>query len=473
MSTNDAQRPQLSLGDPPPGLKRPSSGVSRGWLAALLLLQVVTVGGLAAVLLRRPGGTGTAAGAGAAPADPAFLKAVATALEDKSLDAEAAAAWEQYLAACPDASDRAEVWYRVGKLHLQAEQYDRAAAALVRCEQSAGDDAPLRAKVGPLLVTCLRRSGRYGEVDRELSRRVEAGAGDVKHGPVLASLAGESLTQADLDRMLERQVDEMLALQGQAGNEAARQQLLQEAARPELRRQVLLQWLRTELFTRRARELGLDKDEEFRAQRQSLEERLLASRFETRELGKIEPTDVDLESFLKAQEERYRQPESLQVVLEPLQPDEKPQALLEKIKSAEDFKKFVAERHPGDAGAAATAPQTLVRGSPHPQLGNADALFALEAGRWTTEPIVHNEKRYLVLVDSKQPARVPALDEIRPQVQADYVARKRQELSQKLLDDLMLRYQVKITEDRPAETPAADGGAGAAAKTPASKGKSP
>jgi hypothetical protein len=109
-------------------------------------------------------------------------------------------------------------------LFLQAEQFDRAAAALLRCEQAAEDDPALRKKVGPELVTCLRRLGLYGEVGRELSRRVEAGAEDVQQGKVLATLGGEPLTEADLDRLIERRVDQMLAMQGATGVEALRQQ---------------------------------------------------------------------------------------------------------------------------------------------------------------------------------------------------------------------------------------------------------
>ena len=338
---------------------------------------------------------------------------------------------------------------------MQAEQFDRAAAALLRCEQAAGDDAELRRKVGPEIVNCLRRLGLYGEVGRELSRRVEAGAEDVKKGKVLATLAGEPLTEADLDRLIERRVDQMLAMQGAAGNEAVRQQLLGEFARPETRRQLFEELLQTELFTRRARELGLDKEQEYVAARQALEDNLLAARFQTRELAKIQPTDVDLEALYKSRETEYREPEQLTAWIEELKADDKPQAILEGIKSADDFRQW-QKKHRGDVppdGPAAT-PETLVRGRPHPRLGNTDALFGLEAGQWTKEPVVNEQRQYLVLVEGKSPARTPPLEEIRDRVRADYVARKREEMARRLSDELMERYKVKI-EPRD-ETPAAE-----------------
>ena len=48
-------------------------------------------------------------------------------LEDKSLDVQAAEAWERYLDAEPDTRDRPEILYRIGKLYMQAEKFDLAA----------------------------------------------------------------------------------------------------------------------------------------------------------------------------------------------------------------------------------------------------------------------------------------------------------------------------------------------------------
>lgn len=442
--SSDLNRPNLSLGDPPGRLRRAASGVSRGWLIALLLLQLAILGVLALMFLRR-GEHVSATIAGAVTQSGAEQRAVALELENRSLYAQAAEAWQDYLRGAPQAQDRAEVWFRTGRLFMQAEQFDRAAAALLRCEQAAGSDAQLRRKVGPEVVNCLRRLGLYGEVGRELSRRVEARAGDLKQGKVLATLAGEPLTEADLDRLIERRVDQMLAMQGAAGNESVRQQLLGQSARAETRRQVFEELLQTELFTRRARELGLDKEQEYVAARQALEDNLLAARFQTRELAKIQPTDVDLEALYKSRETDYREPEQLTAWIEELKADDKPQAILEGVKSADDFRQW-QKKHRGDVppDGPAAQPDTLVRGRPHPRLGNTDAVFNLESGQWTKAPVANERRQYLVLVEGKSPARTPPLEEIRDRVRADYVARKREEMSRRLAEELMERYKVKI-----------------------------
>jgi hypothetical protein len=192
---SEENKPQLSLGTPPGKLKKQAAG-GTGKLAWVLIgLQVLTIGFLALLLLQKKDDVTS----GVAATSGEDHRAVAIQLEDKSLAGESARAWEKYLDQTPDAEDRAEVLYRVGKLYLQAEEYGPAAAAFVRCEQAAGEDEELKRKVGTQFVTCLRRLGLYGEVGRELSRRVEAGADDVGQGRVLATLAGETLTD-DLER---------------------------------------------------------------------------------------------------------------------------------------------------------------------------------------------------------------------------------------------------------------------------------
>ena len=153
---------------------------------------------------------------GEAAADPDRLediRATAISLEDRSLDREAAAAWQEYLRLSPAADDRSKVLYRVGGLLMDAEDFSSAIVALVEAEQLAAGDEDMKSKIGSKIVECLRRLGRYGEVGRELSRQVEVGGDETAQGTVLATFAGETFTEADLDRMIARTVARILAMQ--------------------------------------------------------------------------------------------------------------------------------------------------------------------------------------------------------------------------------------------------------------------
>lgn len=465
---NDERKPNLALDAPPGKLQRRAETGTRGWfpqftLFLLVILQLIITAGVAQLLLRdsyeRKQGSGS-------KTSGSELRDLAIELENKSLDDQAARSWENYLDTTPDAPDKPEILYRIGKLYMQAEKFDQAAAAFVRCEQ-VGDENELKSKIGQNLVTCLRRLGLYGEVGRELSRRVEIGGSDVKKGNVLATLAGEELMEADLDRMIERRVDQMLSLQGGQGNDM-RETLLRQFSAPEMRQRLFQELLQTELFTRRARELHLDRKDDFLRARQSLEDNLLASRFQALELAKIEPTDVDIEAYYKFEQDRYREPDAMQAVVLSLSKDEDPMTLLQDVKSAEDFKQLVNQRQSEEDEDAdvnsAVEPQRIVRGQNHFDLGKTDTLFELNAGQWTTEPHVNGDRQFLVLVDSQIPAHTPPLSEIRPRVENDYISRKRQELSQKMFEELIGRYDVKIlsmtgqpadqhtaTEDKPSD----------------------
>ena len=440
----EPDRPNLSLGQPPGSLKARTGPIPGCWLSALVALQAAILVCLV-VLLLRPTAPATSARAPQAAAGPDDLRAAALEMEERGLDLQAARAWQRYLEATPDASDRAEVFYKIGGLFFEAEEYAEAAAALVRSEMAAEGNEDLKRKIGPKLIQCLRRMGRYGEVGRELSRQVEAGGRQTGKGKVLATLAGEELTEADLDRMIERRVDRILAVQGVPGSEAARQAVLRQFNSPQARRQILQELLQAELFCRRARELDLDRQEDFLQARRQLEEDLLASRFLARELQKIRPTEVDLQSYYKANADRYQEPESAEVRLIDLADEEDPAALSAKIESADDFRKLARERGSPEApGEEAPPPRVVVRGRFDPLLGDVEPLFALSPGEWTKEPHASGDRAYLVLVEKKTPARTPQLEEVRPRVEADYARIKQQELTEELFRDLLTRYQVRI-----------------------------
>jgi len=283
-------QPDLQLGSPPPGLVR-RTGTSPGF-RVLVCVQLVTLLAVGLLFIQtRQMTSGTAA----VPVQAQNLRETALALEDRGLSAAAAATWQEFLRLSSDAGDRPEILYRIGRLLMEAEDFRGAVAALVEAEQQVAEADSLNGKIGPQIVECLRRLGRYGEVGRELSRQVEVGSSDPAETPVLATFAGESLTAADVDRMIENHVDRVLAMQPEGGFPAGREQLLKQYQSADMRERMLQEIIQRELFSRRARELKIDQEESFRQTREFLQTELLASRFLARELATIQPSDVDVE----------------------------------------------------------------------------------------------------------------------------------------------------------------------------------
>ena len=430
-----SDKPNLQLGDPPPGLARRQSGARGIWL--LGLLQVLTLVAAGMLLNRR---ALPEAGAESDKGRLDEVRATAIALEDRSLAAESVSAWKEYLRLSPGAEDRAEVLYRVGRLLMETEDFSGAVTALVECEQLATGDENLRSKVGPKIVECLRRLGRYGEVGRELSRQVEVGGSETGQGKLLATFAGESFTAADLDRLVEKTVDRLLAMQPEGQFQIGREQLLAQYQSGEARQRLLQQTIQRELFSRRARELKIDREDAFTETREFVETELLAGQFLARELAKIQATDVDLESFYAAHKNDYRQPETASVIVLPLKEDQTADDVLTGLKSADAFRKLADDAN----GEAELAPIRIVKGEPHFRLGDTAALFALAAGEWTKTPITAANEKLLVLIGSKTAASTPPLTQVRLRVAADYRRRKQQELTEQLGAELMSRYDVRI-----------------------------
>ena len=453
----EQQRPNLALGEPPERLQGKASSGSRRLLLAILITQVLVLLVLAMVVKKMAPLKDVAAANSSAAAER--WKAVAVELEERGLDDQAAAAWTDYLDANPDSDEYADILYRVGKLQMQAEQFDRAAAAFVRAQLATEEDEELHDKIGLKLVESLRRSGRYGEVGRELARQVRVDGKAPGRGNVLATMAGDEISDADLDQMIERRVDRMLAMQGGPADASAREAILRQLSSPQTRQQLLQEMLQTELSCRRARELKLDREAEYLQARDQMIDTLLANHFLARQLKDVRPTAVDLEAHYTANRKQYQQPESIDVVSIKLEPDEDPAKLAGQINSADDFRKLAGQRpQGGDTEAAGDKPpasRRVVRGGADPLLGDTQALFELAQDQWTKEPHTGaGDEKYLVLVQRKTAARIPPLGEIEPQVRAEYSARKQRELTEQLFRDLMTRYDVRLVEPaRPDDQP--------------------
>lgn len=380
------------------------------------------------------------------PADDLLeLKVAAQALEDRGLDASAAAAWQRYLDAAPEDPERAEILYHAGELHMRAEQYEPAAADFVRAEQAAGENKELAAKIEPRLIECLGGMGRFGEVGRELSRRRQSGAKKSDDRQVVATIGTVEITDSQLDRMVEEHVDQMLAAKGLSGDRLRRQMALRQASSPNVRARILHDLVEKEIFLRRARELKLDRDKDFLAAREQATQALLLQKLQAHELKLAAPTDAAMEAFYKEHQADYRQPDKLDVLGIRVADGKAAAALLEKIKSADDFRKLAQEiRQSGSPNGQVTFVRSLFRGQPDPVLGETDALFAMSEGQWTKEPITRGSNTLLVLVETKTAARTPSFAEVKQYVQDRYIQQKKSQALEKLFRELAARYDVDV-----------------------------
>ncbi len=375
-------------------------------------------------------------------------KEVAAVLKDRGFPAIAADALENYLAETPAAPDRAETLFSIGGLRFDAEQYDSAAKAFLLARLEGANQEEMAQKAEAALNVCRRLHGAEGELDLLLAQRQMQGARP-PDSPVVAVVGNRQITEADLDVLVDQQVDRALAAQGALEDMARRRAEEARYADPRARAQLLRDFIRTELFRRQARNLNLDQDPGYLLARKQQADALLLRRFLQERASLPPPTDEDLKEYFEENKERYRRPDSLVLIAIRVPDQAAAEAVLAKVKSADDFRKEAERIREADGPAQATATQVF-RGRRDQVLGDTEALFSMKEGEWTDTPIEAGSGRFLLLVEKKISAHTPPLQEILPQVRAAFLQARQQAAVDALFDELKEVYAVKLLLKPPA-----------------------
>ena len=205
-------------------------------------------------------------------------------------------------------------------------------------------------------------------------------------------------------------------------------------------------YVRSEIYYREALAMGLGQDDPYVRNRLALKLEVLLDGLS----AEAEPEDGELTRFLEANAERFAEPARLsfrQVYLNPAQhadPAAEAQRLLEVLRDGADPGGLgdVSMLIPGLDGAS---PDGIAR-----QFGEdfAAALLALEPGGWVG-PIRSTFGAHLVRVSQRQPARQPALAEIRDAVLAEWRDQRRREAREQAYQRLRERYEIVMETEAP------------------------
>lgn len=210
------------------------------------------------------------------------------------------------------------------------------------------------------------------------------------------------------------------------------------------------EWVREEVLYREAIARGLDRDDTVvrRRLRQKLE-------FLAEDLAElVEPTDEQLEDWLAAHADRYRQSPRLalrQVYVSPDRRGERAEADARQL--------LVSLRQEGPAADIAELGDPLMLPA-ELELQALDAierlfgpgfgeeLLALEPGTWHG-PIGSSYGLHLVLVSQREEARTPGLEEVRAAVERDWLTAHREGLAEAFYEGLRARYEVEVEWPQP------------------------
>lgn len=219
--------------------------------------------------------------------------------------------------------------------------------------------------------------------------------------------------------------------------------------------------VREEIYSREAMALGLDKDDTIirRRLRQKME-------FISDDLAaQAEPSDADLEGYLKAHADKFRTDQRFSFRHVYLQPQKHGDhlasdaaQLLEKLKQAGDTADISSL---GDSFLLGSAFDAESAADVAKQFGEkfATKLGEVPVGQWQG-PVESGYGVHLVQVSERTEGRMPTLGDVRDVVRREWENTRRLEANEKFYQELRKRYAVTIEEQKPVAEP------GKVAKTP-------
>jgi len=378
------------------------------------------------------------AGAGMSSAQswtPENQRELANKLKSAGLPRQAAQEYEQYLhSARLEPKQLAGLCYSIGKMCMEAGDYEKALAWLYRVELI-DPKTSLKAELGSSIINCLERTGRHSAAEYALAKRSSAeGDATRSSGTVVADIGSDKVYLEDVNEAFDSLPDWMRK-QFEGGKSKA------EFAK---------KYIADELLYRKALKMELDKDAGVRKQLRMAQRELMVNRVLESELkDKLKVEEDDLKNFYEAHKADYEQKEAVKVSLIEAVNKEAADKICKELKGGRDFSSYAREislnkntaKDGGRfAGWVRKGEDDLGIGSPE---AVAQALFSAKKGE-LLEPVQAGESWFVFRIDEMRTAQPTTYDEAKERVKNDYSMKKLKASYQALLDQILKSSDVKL-----------------------------
>jgi peptidyl-prolyl cis-trans isomerase C len=380
---------------------------------------------------------------------------LAAKLTQRNLYDRAAKVWQDYLS-LGDLTDaeRARALFQIGTLLEKGGDYAEAIEYYYRSE-IASRLAELEPQINVHVKDCFERLGKFSALRYELMDRTDFKKSDEAGAKIVAEIGAEKITEADLDGMIESEIENRLGMWAAFMTEEQlkeqKKRMLEQYRGAEARQQYLQSRLAQEILYRQALEEQLTEKPEVKKLLEEQSRGVLSQYLMNQQLAaKINITETDLETYYAANKTNYVEPASAKI--SHILVDEEKQAadLITPIKGGDDFaglaKQLSKDEITKDKGGAIDAEVT--KGAYVPGIGNFPALnakiFAAQAPSVLDEPFKTDKGWEIVMVEEKQPERQKSFDEVRQEVMSTLLDQKRKEVQQEYIKQMMDKYNVII-----------------------------
>ena len=199
--------------------------------------------------------------------------------------------------------------------------------------------------------------------------------------------------------------------------------------------------IRGEVFYREALAMGLDQDDPYVRNRLGQKLELMLDDLSAETV----PSDETLARYLRDNPDRFEAPARVSFQQVYLNPDRHPRL---EADAADLLARLRAGADPvglGDVSLLGQSFDNLTQPEVARQFGEAfaEALLELEQNQWLG-PVPSGFGAHLVLLTTREPARLPALAEVRPQVLREWQEQRRRAQKEQLYARLRQRYEVSV-----------------------------
>ncbi|MCI0499959.1 MAG: peptidyl-prolyl cis-trans isomerase [Planctomycetales bacterium] len=383
------------------------------------------------------------------------VKDLASKLADRSLYTRAAEVWQDYLASAemPDA-ERAKILFQIGTLLEKAGRYDEAIEYFYRSEITAALPE-LEQSITAHIRDCFEKLGKFSALRYELMDRTSIQPSGMSGGKIVAEIGAEKITNADLDALIEKAIDDQLAplaaFMTAEQRDEQKTKVLEQYKAPSARQEFLQSWLVQEVLYRQAMEEELSEQPDVKRFIEGVVRGALSQQLMNKELAdKIHITESDLQTYYQANKADYVEPAKARIghilVKDRPQADE----LIKRINNGEDFgelaKAFSADPNTQDSGGMMDA--DVKKGDDVPGIGKSaelnEKILAADTGDVLQEPFKTEKGWEIIKVCQKDSPRQKTFEEVKQQVTSSLLNQKRQDVQGDLIRQMMDKYGVII-----------------------------
>lgn len=372
------------------------------------------------------------------------LKRFALVLTEKQLYLSAAESYEEYLnVASLDSTQQSKIYYQMGELYNQANQWEKALAHYYKSRSLAPEIDFANAR-DRKIVACFERLGRYQDAEYALSDATALNpekATTSKNTEVLAKIQDEVITMGDLDAFIALLPKE-------------EQQRFQETQH---KKEFAQQYVANQVLLRKAKKMNLHEEPSVRLKLKFLSDELLLQEFFEREKQqqiRLEP--LDIENYYKANQARFNEPAKARISQIQLATEAEATGLLLQIQGGQISFEDAARQYSKEEATASQGgkiPGWIPQLTQHPlnflqepAPKWIEAIFKATEGQLLANPLPSSKGFHLVRVEEIKLSRQKPFEEIKEQVTQMYQMEKVQELKKKLFQESLQATDVQFYE---------------------------